>query len=238
MSFNLLQKSPTIFSTTSPVYSPVYAPVSTNSVFGLFKQTNTIGNTTITTSPVMTFSQFSPASPTVFYQSQPSYVSQTIVPYSQPLYSTTVLPYPRIGYVPYGVPVISTINTEVTANSDTQEKMVKYFYYKLLDKWLYNDLKDLLGYLTIENDSVKLIKTLESFDVKSALADVNSIVEKKGDYIGKYILNLSNVYKIIREFIAETKTNWFDLTKHEFIIKQHVRESLEKRLKGAVLENK
>ncbi len=177
-------------------------------------------------SPVIPF----PLSPVSALAPSPFVSAPVVMTLDGPPYKTSV-------DFSYSQPLVS-VYRDLEADPKVQKRMVKYFFYKVLDKWLFEDLKDLLGYLNVTGEKVSLISDTNKFNATSSEKDSVDVINKKADFIGKYIFTMSVMTKVLRKFVQEANASWYDLPKHEFFIRQVVRDNLEKALKLAIKESK
>jgi len=133
----------------------------------------------------------------------------------------------------YSKPLVGYYNS---SNDDplVQEKITKHIYYKLLDKWLFNELDDIVGYFTVKDGKVEMIKDLSSY--KEVTHDAANVVEKKADYIEKHVFTKFDMYEFLLKYSRETDTNWVDLPleKTEYFLRQALREKLLKIIKRKI----
>lgn len=133
---------------------------------------------------------------------------------------------------------IQPLHPSLNLNEDAtiQLKIVKYFMYKTLDDWLWDDLIDILGYLRVDSNGVHLV---DSVDKKTSVdKDSDSDLKKKVDYINEHYLTIQSTYKILKKYTEETKTNWYDLYKNKMFIKDMVKIYLKKKLREAIQKKK
>jgi hypothetical protein len=120
----------------------------------------------------------------------------------------------------------------------TRETVTKHFLYKTIDKWLNNDLDELLNYLVSEPNGVRLLKDLDEFDEQRVDRDKQSDFEKKVLFIEDKFLSFNNVYDLLDELVKESNLKWTDLQKREYVIKDMIKHYLKKKLKNAIKSQK
>jgi hypothetical protein len=110
----------------------------------------------------------------------------------------------------------------------------KYYYYKLLDKWMYGDLKSLLAFVTIDNGKPKLINSVSDYNPNS----INNAKENDLTLRVNFIENLipkELVLKVLERIVEKYSIHWYHLNKNEDIIKRKleiaVKELLENKIK-------
>ena len=170
------------------------------------------------------------------------YTPTTIVTSESPL---PIIPT-KLPSLPLITPIITTINPlvnfplhpslDLNRDKDFQNKVTKYFYYKTLDKWLKKekDMLEILKFLKIVNGEVKLISNMNEYNQK-ANSDKQDDVEKKVKFIEDNILSKDDVNNILRKYVKETTTNWYDLQeKATYFIKEIIKKFLKHKLKDAI----
>lgn len=158
-------------------------------------------------------------------------------------YIPSVMNLPQLPFIQPIFPFVTGTNPVVTFpihpsldlnnDKDLQKKVTKYYYYKTLDKWLkkQTDMLDILNYFKINNGNVELIKNTKDYDSKNIEKDTQQDIDKKVDYIEKNILTREAVYDIIKKYVKETTTNWFDLyDKSTFFIKELIKRYLQSKI--------
>jgi hypothetical protein len=157
------------------------------------------------------------------------------------IYLSSDSPGPFIPSLTLAPPIIVTRTTykpivplppwlDLNQDSNVHNQMAKYFYFKVIDKWLFDDLLDLLSYLRVSDKGVDVIHNLRDHKSSSVDKDTQETVEKKIKFIEKNIFDVENMHKLLKKFVAETNTNWYDLVKQEYFIKDLVRKYLKKKL--------
>ena len=122
----------------------------------------------------------------------------------------------------YSKPIVS-VYENLNADVRIHHRMVKFFKYKMLDDWIYNDSSDILGYLKMSGSKVMLISRMSEYKKPTN----NNDFEKKKSYLESEILSSGFTYKMLRQFVHTTNTNWYDLPKNE----DFVRKAMEIGLK-------
>ena len=104
--------------------------------------------------------------------------------------------------------------------------IVKYYYYKLLDKYIQDNMYDLLGYLKVEGDDVEFIKSMKEYkdDIQPSYKDL-----LKMKFIKDKMLSRRLVYKLLKMFNKKVNGKWYKLGETE--IEEYVVKFLHKKLK-------
>lgn len=127
-----------------------------------------------------------------------------------------------------------SVYDDVCDTAPIKEDIVKIFYYKFLDKWLYD--KDasmpLLKYLKVSGDKVELVSKVKSSE--DYLKNDQKTIDKKVEFIEKNLLSIEEVYEILKKFVAETRVSWCDLTKFKTFVREAIEKSLKKKIKRII----
>lgn len=199
----------------SYIYTPTNSPLMThysathNALYNMpvMTQNVVVTDKLVITPPYETI--LTPRMPSVI--SDAPYVASLNLSYSKPLF---------------------TAYENLNADPKVHNQLVNYFRYKTLDKWLFGDLKHLLGYLKYSGGKVVPIDKLD--DYTSKLNDTNEIINAKINYIEKNILTKILTFKILKRFVYSTNTNWYDLAKNEEYVQQAIDIGLKKHLKQLI----
>jgi len=116
---------------------------------------------------------------------------------------------------------------DLNKNREFRKDMVKHYYYKTLDRWLSDELVDLLNYLSVSGDKV----TIVAYNKSNTAKDNIKTVEKKQDFIKQNLFKKSEMKNILDKFVIQAGINWYDLYKNEYFIRKKVKNFLIKKLK-------
>lgn len=118
-----------------------------------------------------------------------------------------------------------------------KEQVSKMFYYKFLDKWLFDNDKSkyLLGYLRVSGDKVELVSDTNKLDDYEK--NSKDVIEKKVDYFEKKLISKDDVYLILKKFVEGTKVSWCDLQKNSYFIRESIEKTMENQLKRLIKKN-
>lgn len=209
-----------------------------------------IGDTTIV-SPV-NIGDIKVVSPVKFVSSPDSIVPPTLVkveamqtPIGTTLIGTPILPSDI--YIP-SIQLVSDLTTmrlplayladDVCNTENIKEKITKIFYYKLLDKWLYNkdDSKYLLGYFDVDGSHVSFAKSINKLDDYNK--NTQSEIDKKVDFIEKNIVTMDDIRAVLEKFVSGTHVSWCELMKNSYFIREAIEKTLENKIKRFINKEK
>lgn len=150
----------------------------------------------------------------------------------------------------WSIPVLA-FNTSYTSpfymetnplNNDPRYRkdVIRYIYMKLTEKWLYHDIKfrKLLRYFKISE---------EGKEGKVSLIDDPNKIEKETEeqekyrnfifrYIEKYFINKHLVSETVKQYIAKTHINWYDIFSNTDSIKKLLVHKLKKLIMSTIYE--
>jgi hypothetical protein len=115
-------------------------------------------------------------------------------------------------------------------NPEMRQKMINYFYDLIRDKWLLDEINDVLNYYTYKNGEVKMISNIDEYSKKNIANDTDEIAEKKVKYISKTILDKYAVENMLHTFTKGTNTKWVNLPKNEFYLIKFAKEYIVKKI--------
>lgn len=128
-------------------------------------------------------------------------------------------------------PTIKNLNTDPLIRN----RLTKRYRYLVLDKWLYSDLKSLLGYFTVSGDKVELVKQLSL--VNKTPTDSESDMDKKTKFIEDKFLTVDATKKILKKFNKETDTQWINFPHTEGELKRYFKKYLKSAFQEAMSQN-
>lgn len=107
-------------------------------------------------------------------------------------------------------------------------------YKQTFQEWLYSrDFEEVFKYIKIVGGEPKLVSGSER---DHRASDEN--IDKKIRFIRDNILSYERVRKLIEEFIDGTRTNWYDVEKNIFFVKELILKYIKKKLKTLAEEKK
>ncbi len=142
-----------------------------------------------------------------------SLITVTPNPDFKPIFAAPLLPQYNLNYDP-----------------DVHENVTSTVYRKVFESWIYkSDYEDLFKYIKIVNGEAKLT-TGKDGDKSNDSASL----EKKIRFIKDHILSRSRVKKILEDFVSGTKTNWYDIEKNSYFVKDLIYRYMKKKLKTLI----
>ena len=101
-------------------------------------------------------------------------------------------------------------------NSDKKHKIIiKYYYNKLIDEWIYKKLFPLIAFVDIIDSKPQLIKSLSAYNMEKLKTESDKNIEKRVEYLEKNIFRKKIVKQILKKIIRKFGYNWEELDLHE-----------------------
>jgi hypothetical protein len=124
--------------------------------------------------------------------------------------------------------------TDLNKDKSVQKKITKYFLYKILDKWLYDDYRNILAFVKITDNKPSLIRSMNEYKPESLSSDSVENIEKRIDYLEKILINKKLVKHVLKKVISENNIEWIHLNKHKSLIKKILKKYINSKLEQAV----
>ena len=127
----------------------------------------------------------------------------------------------------------SSKNSNIGNDSDVKKSVIKYYYYKLLEKWIFDDMVGILAFVKLnENKKPSFITSSDDFDIEKTSKESKHILEIKIDFIKEAFFTKDFVKKILKKIIAKNSVSWYDLYDYESNVKKSLYLKTLKYLKS------
>jgi len=124
--------------------------------------------------------------------------------------------------------------TDLNKDKTIQKTISKYFLYKILDKWLYQDLRSIIAFVKISDNKPALIRSMNEYKPETINSDSVENIEKRIDYLEKILINRNLVKHVLKKIVNENDIQWTQLNKNKSIIKKIFKKYLQSKLEEAV----
>lgn len=115
---------------------------------------------------------------------------------------------------------INNFNQKLNTSKQVQKTISKFFYYKLVDNWLYNKLFPILAFVKIVDGSAQLIKSMGEYNINGLEFQTDKEIELRVAYLEKNIITKKLVFKVLKKIVKKMCFNWYELDKHIYKIQQ------------------
>jgi hypothetical protein len=127
------------------------------------------------------------------------------------------------------------VDTGMNDNYYAQKQMTNYLYYRVLDKWLYDDdMCHILKYLKVSGNSVSVVSSINDYKDNKICNDSIEDVEKKVDFIESNIFSQQSMRKVLVKITQELGYKWYDLPTRESIVIEAVGKYIRRKLKEKI----
>ena len=142
---------------------------------------------------------------------------------------------PYIGINPISSHVVSSgFYKDLNKDKSVKKTLTKYYYYKILDKWIYKELMPILGFVDLSGDKPQLIKSIEQYNANKLANESSEQIEKKIAYLEKVLITKDMVRHVLKKICTDNNINWYDLDKNEKKIKSVFHNYLLDKLKVSI----
>ncbi len=122
---------------------------------------------------------------------------------------------------------------------DTDERfiksVVKTYYHRITDDWIYKSFKPLLSYVKMVNGEAKLIDSIHDYNEKNYENDSLEDIERKIIYLTNIILTKKTVKHVLKEIIhSNSEIHWYNLQNYEDKIKHVFNKYIKNKLNEAI----
>lgn len=121
-------------------------------------------------------------------------------------------------------------------NPSIHKRVVKYFYYKTLENWIYDDseMTKLLNYFIIDKNKVTLVSSQAEYEKRKN--KLLSESEKKiiVEFISNYVLTQNKMEDFINKFISRMKIPLIHLYRNQRKVRHFITRRLRKKLEKTV----
>jgi hypothetical protein len=124
--------------------------------------------------------------------------------------------------------------TDLNKDKTILKTISKYFLYKILDKWLYQDFRSLLAFVKITDGKPSLIRSMNDYKPDQINSDSVENIERRIDYLGKILINRKVVKHVLKKIVNDNQIQWTQLNKHKSLIKKVFKKYLHSKLESAI----
>lgn len=97
-------------------------------------------------------------------------------------------------------------------DDDIKKSVTKYYYYKMLEKWLFHDMTGILAFVKFnQNGDPTFIVNDSEFDIPKTTNESKRNLETRVDYIKQIFFTKDFVKKILKKIIKRNSISWYDL---------------------------
>ena len=149
------------------------------------------------------------------------------------LKTNTLRPY--VGLNPYRGNVNLGYYNDLNEDKRVIKTITKYFYFKILDKWFYDNLFTLLAFVKInEKGEPYIIKNLKDYHVSSLTKDSQETIDEKINFLSNILISKTLVHHVLKKIVNKYNIKWYQLNKSSEIVKKVMYKYLKGKLEDMV----
>jgi hypothetical protein len=188
-------------------------------------------------SPIITEAYYTPNNINTGLTKQGDFIYSPVGPsqiITQQLYVDPFKPITSTIDYSYTKPLFG-IYQDLNNDSYTVDRVTKYFHNLTLDKWLFNELSDILNYFVIDAKGyVDLVPSMSEYKSDNVNKFSKRDMERIVDFIEKFFLTLSVTRRTLDKFVKESNVRWVDLPHSKFFVRQVIGEKIMKLIRSAL----
>ena len=124
-----------------------------------------------------------------------------------------------------------TTYLDINEDNELQQRTSKYFYEKLMNRWLHGSFESLLNYFTVKGSKVRLVtKVKDAAKNTPNEKDRDTIIE----YISRNVMTKYNIRSFLKKFVAKSGLNWYDLESNTKIVKKSLFKRMKKDIENMI----
>tara|TARA_Y200000002_G_C22675037_1_gene661677 strand:+ start:19 stop:681 length:663 start_codon:yes stop_codon:yes gene_type:complete len=116
------------------------------------------------------------------------------------------------------------------------KKVTKYFFEKTMNSWLYSDFEDLLSYLIVDKNKVKVISNKN--EIKKNKKDNNiKTIEMKVNFIADYVMTKYDMKSFLKKYSLKSGLDLWKLKENKSYVKKSIYKKIKSKLKKLAFLN-
>lgn len=133
--------------------------------------------------------------------------------------------------------VVAGYYPDLDKDPQVHRTLKKYYFYKLLDKWMYSDLKSLLAYVVLDNGKAKLINSITDYNPNSVNNSKEDDLTLKINFL-ENLISTDLIKSVLERIVHKYGIHWYHLNKNEDIIKKKLEIAVKEFLEDKIKKNK
>lgn len=172
------------------------------------------------------------SSPTITVSSPTISISSPII--RSPVYSPIIAPLTvdqKRAYLTNllytrSIPLVQSEN--LNYNDDARKRTIKYFYYKSLEKWFYEDMS-MNKILCFVGDN-RIVKSMDEYKKNKSKEFDESDKRKKIRFLSKNIFTKKLVEHLLNKFSEKYNIQWIHMHRHQYKVREFFAKQLYKKM--------
>jgi hypothetical protein len=110
------------------------------------------------------------------------------------------------------------------------KKVTKYFFEKTMNSWLYSDFEDLLLYLIVDKNKVKIVSNKKELE-KNKRDNNMKTIEMKVKFIADYIMTKYDMKSFLKKYAIKSGLDLWKLKENKSYVKKSIYKKIKSKLK-------
>ena len=110
------------------------------------------------------------------------------------------------------------------------KKVTKYFFEKTMNSWLYSDFEDLLLYLVVDKNKVKVISNKKELE-KNKRDNNMKTIEMKINFIAEYVMTKYDMKSFLKKYAIKSGLDLWKLKENKSYVKKSIYKNIKNKLK-------
>jgi len=150
-------------------------------------------------------------------------------PYTNPVLAVTTSTDSKPYNTVYSFPISPAL--DLNHDPDVHDTVTNSIYRQLLQNWMYSsEYEEVFKYIKLVDDRPRLITSFKEKDRNTS----SSVIDRKVTFIKDNIITKNRIKKILEDFVYSTRTNWYDIEKNTYYVKDLILRYIKKKLKALV----
>ena len=133
--------------------------------------------------------------------------------------------------------IVTGYYPDLDKDPQVHRTLKKYYYYKLLDKWMYGDLKSLLAYVILDRDKPRLINSLSDLNQNSVNNSKEDDLTLRINFL-ESLISTDLIKTVLERIVHKYGIHWYHLNKNEDIIKKKLEIAVKELLESKINKKK
>ena len=133
--------------------------------------------------------------------------------------------------------IVTGYYPDLDKDPQVHRTLKKYYYYKLLDKWMYRDLKSLLAFVVLDNGKPKLINSISDYNPNSVNNSKEDDLTLRVNFL-ENLISTDLIKTVLERIVSKYGIHWYHLNKNEDLIKKRLEIAVKELLENKIKKNK
>ena len=164
------------------------------------------------------------------------------VPILSPVYSPTLSLSLESDDLELSVPISPVLTNNIVQyenlnnDPDLIRKVTKYFFEKTMNSWLYSDFEDLLTYLVIKGDKVRVVSNKKELENNKRDSNMKTL-EMKVNFIADNVMTKYDMKSFLKKYAIKSGLDLWKLKENKSYVKKSIYKKIKNKLEKLAYHN-